>query len=83
MTIDLSGAQRPPRAARQTPHPLPGHPGNGSLSLAASLLARFGATLAQLGDDQESSLQVQLPMARIGAAQTVGAKPQHAAEPVP
>ncbi len=69
VTIDLSGAQRSPRAADKARQPLPDHPGNGSLSLAASLLARFGATLAQLGDDRESSLQVLLPLARIGAAQ--------------
>lgn len=71
VTIDLSGAQRPARAAETMAQPLPGHPGNGSLSLAASLLARFGATLALLGDDQESSLQVQLPLARIGATPAV------------
>jgi two-component system sensor histidine kinase RegB len=80
VTIDLCGAQRPPRVADRAPQP--DRAGNGGLSLAASLLARFGATLAQLGDDRESSLQVQLPMAVIGATQTFGAKPQNAAEPV-
>ena len=78
VTIDLSGAQRPARAAEPTPQPLPGHAGNGSLSLAASLLARFGATLALLGDDQESSLQVQLPLARIGATPAVEVEPPRA-----
>ncbi len=82
LTIDVSGAQRPARPAGQTPRPLPGLAGNDSLSLAASLLGRFGATLAQLGDDQEISLQVQLPMATIGATRAVDAKPQSAADQV-
>jgi two-component system, sensor histidine kinase RegB len=83
VTIDLSGAQRPPRAAGEAVHLLPGHPDSGSLSLAASLLARFGATLSQLGDERESSLQVQLPIATVGASQQSGARTQSTAEPVP
>jgi two-component system, sensor histidine kinase RegB len=82
VTVDLSGAQRPPRAAGAAAHSLRGHPDSGSLSLVASLLARFGATLAQLGDERESSLQVQLPMAALGATQTLEAAPRGAAEPV-
>jgi two-component system sensor histidine kinase RegB len=78
VTIDLSGAQRSTRAAETMLQPVPGHPGNGSLSLAASLLARFGGTLTQLGDDQESSLQVQLPLARIGAAPALEGEPPRA-----
>ena len=60
---------------RKTPHPLQGAAGTGGgLVLAASLLARFGATLAQLGDQDDDRLQVQLPMAAIGAAPVAGTK---------
>ncbi|MEQ1804478.1 MAG: hypothetical protein ABL900_03795, partial [Burkholderiaceae bacterium] len=67
VTVDLVGAQRPPLAVGKTPAPRAGQPGNDSLSLAASLLARFGATLGRLGDDRDRSLRVQMPMATIGA----------------
>lgn len=79
VTVDVSGAQRAPRAAGAASNPLAGQPGNGSLSLAASLLARFDAALTQLGDEQESSLQVQLPLATIGASSMVEGQAQRAA----
>jgi two-component system sensor histidine kinase RegB len=82
VTVDLSGAQRPSLAADPATPPRSARAGNGSsISLAASLLARFGATLAQLGDERESSLQVQLPMASVGATQT-DADARSAAEPM-
>lgn len=75
LTLTLRNAQSPLRAARKTPYPLQGGTGaGGGLVLAASLLARFGATLAQLGDQDDSRLQVQLPMAAIGAAPPAGTK---------
>jgi two-component system sensor histidine kinase RegB len=83
LTIALCGAQSPLRAARKTPQALPGGAGAGEgLALAASLLARFGATLAQIGDNDEGRLQVQLPMAAVGAALAADVKPLSAAESV-